>query len=249
MPPIKSILFDCDNTLVLSEDIAFEGCAHLSNEILEKHGIATRYDGPTLMHEFVGLNFRGLMQRLQAKHGFTMAADEADAYVDRELGAICTNLSEKCQPCEGVDAVLEKLQQEGKYGMAIVSSSAMPRVQASIKKVAQDRYFPDGTVFSAASSLTPPSSKPDPAVYLFACTKLGVDPGACVAIEDSRSGATAAKNAGIPLMGYVGPYMSEGGKEKQEQMAKMLIEECGAITIMYHWSEFWDKLKEVETAA
>ncbi|KAI1336087.1 HAD-like domain-containing protein [Xylariaceae sp. FL0016] len=249
MPPIKSVLFDCDNTLVLSEEIAFDGCAQLSNEILKKYGIDKTYSGPELMHEFVGLNFRGLMQRLQARHGFTMADADVDAYVGRELDAICENLSARCRPCEGVDDVLEKMKQDGQYKMAIVSSSAMPRVQASIKKVGQDKYFPEGTVFSAASSLNPPSSKPDPAIYLFACTKLGVDPKQCVAVEDSRSGATAARNAGIPLMGYVGPYMEEGGKAKQDEMAKMLREECGAITIIYHWSEFWDKLKEVEAAA
>ncbi|KAI0597369.1 HAD-like domain-containing protein [Biscogniauxia sp. FL1348] len=247
MPPIKSILFDCDNTLVLSEEIAFEGCAQLSNEILEKHGKPERYDGPTLMHDFVGLNFRGLMKRLQAKHGFTMDPQEEDEYHDRELDAICKNLTAKCQPCEGVDPVLEKLHDEGKYQLAIVSSSAMPRVMASIIKVAQDKFFGD-RIYSAASSLTPPSSKPDPAIYLHACEKLGVSPRECVAIEDSRSGATAAKNAGIPLMGYVGPYLAEGGKEKQDQMAKLLKEELGAITVMYHWDEFWDKLKEVEAA-
>lgn len=34
----------------------------------------------------------------------------------------------------------------------------------------------------------------------------------------------------------------------QEKMAKMLTEECGAITIMYHWSEFFDALKKVEAS-
>lgn len=248
MPPIKELLFDCDNTLVLSEDIAFEGCSQLANEILEKYGFPDRYDGPTLMHEFVGLGFRGQMQRLQGKYGFTMGEDEVESYASRELDTICKNLVEKCEPCEGVDDVLAQLKQDGKYGLTIVSSSAMPRVEASIKKTGQDKYFPQGRVFSAASSLNPPSSKPDPAIYLFACAKLGADPRQCVAIEDSKSGATAARNAGIPLMGYVGPYLAEGGKEKQEEMARYLKEELGAITVMYHWSEFWDKLKEVEAA-
>ena len=66
-----------------------------------------------------------------------------------------------------------------------------------------------------------------------------------MAVEDSRSGATAAKNAKIPLIGYVGPY--EG--EEQDQMAKMLKEECGAIVVMRHWSEFEECLKKVEEAS
>ncbi|KAI0472645.1 hypothetical protein GGR56DRAFT_651290 [Xylariaceae sp. FL0804] len=115
MPPIRSILFDCDNTLVLSEDIAFEGCAALSNEILAAKGIDdVRYEPAKLQHEFVGLNFTGLMRRLQERHGFTMTAEEEEAYVARELDAICEALAARCQPCEGVDAVLEKLSAEGK---------------------------------------------------------------------------------------------------------------------------------------
>ena len=53
--------------------------------------------------------------------------------------------------------------------------------------------------------------------------------------------------AGIPCIGYVGPYLAEGGKEKQEEMAKILTEDCGVATIMYDWSEFWDKLKLMES--
>ncbi|KAI7543306.1 hypothetical protein KC317_g16337, partial [Hortaea werneckii] len=59
MSPIKYLLFDCDNTLVLSEDLAFAGCATLANEILSAHNIPHRYTGPTLQHEFVGMGFKG----------------------------------------------------------------------------------------------------------------------------------------------------------------------------------------------
>jgi len=61
-----------------------------------------------------------------------------------------------------------------------------------------------------ASSLEKPTSKPNPAIYHYACKQIGIPEGQCVAIEDSRSGATAAKNAKIPLIGYVGPYYDEG---------------------------------------
>ncbi|KAK4916201.1 hypothetical protein LTR28_013447, partial [Elasticomyces elasticus] len=65
MPPIKEILFDCDNTLVLSEEIAFEACAELANEILAKNNKSERYTGPALLKDFVGQNFRGMMVSLQ----------------------------------------------------------------------------------------------------------------------------------------------------------------------------------------
>ena len=182
---------------------------------------------------------------LQKKHGFSMTPEEVDAYVDRELGAVTTKLSEKCQPCPGVPEQLEKLKQEG-YPMSVVSTSAKPRVVASIKKVGIDHYFPDEHVYSAATSLNPPSSKPDPAIYNYACKQLGVKNEECITVEDSKSGATAAKRANIPLIGYVGVYGIEDGPEKMEQMAKLLTEECGARAIMYDWKDFPEILKKVE---
>ncbi|EKG15058.1 Haloacid dehalogenase-like hydrolase [Macrophomina phaseolina MS6] len=245
MPKIKEILFDCDNTLVLSEELAFEACAELANEILEKKGISDRYTGPSLLKDFVGQNFRGMMVSLTKKYHFELAPEEFDAYVERELGKVIEKLEAKAEPCPGVPETLEQLYNEKKYGLAVVSSSALSRVEASLRKVGIDKYFPHGHVFSAASSLPKPTSKPDPAIYFHACKTIGVDPKECVAIEDSRSGATAAKNAGIPLIGYVGPY--EKGEE-QERIAKMLKEECGAIYIMYHWNEFPEALKKVEAS-
>jgi len=49
-----------------------------------------------------------------------------------------------------------------------------------------------------------PLTKPDPAVYLLACERLGVDPTASVAIEDSVNGVTAAKAAGMAAVAVPG---------------------------------------------
>jgi hypothetical protein len=52
--------------------------------------------------------------------------------------------------------------------------------------------------------------------------------------------------AGIPCIGYVGIYGIEDGKEKMEQMAKLLTEETKCKAIMYDWKEFQECLKKVE---
>ena len=66
-PQIKQILFDCDNTLVLSEHLAFEACAGLANELLAAHGLPDRYTPSSLLssssHE---LRTRPLPRRLPA---------------------------------------------------------------------------------------------------------------------------------------------------------------------------------------
>jgi HAD superfamily hydrolase (TIGR01509 family) len=175
-----------------------------------------------------------------------MPPEQLDEYVGRELSAVIAKLSAKAEPCPGVPEQLERLAQAG-YPMSVVSTSAKPRVVASLKKAGIDKYFPDEHVYSAATSLNPPSSKPDPKIYLYACEQLGVKPEECVTVEDSKSGATAAMRAGIPLVGYVGVYGVEEGKEKMEQMAKLLTEQCKADAIMYHWDEFPGILKKLES--
>jgi beta-phosphoglucomutase-like phosphatase (HAD superfamily) len=67
-----------------------------------------------------------------------------------------------------------------------------------------------------------------------------------VTVEDSKSGATAAMRAGIPLIGYVGIYGLEEGKEKEAQMAKALTEVTKADYIMYDWKEFPEAIKKIE---
>ncbi|KAJ3745490.1 HAD-superfamily hydrolase [Lentinula detonsa] len=234
------ILFDCDNTLVLSEALAFEACAELSNEILSSQNVTDRYTGEQLLVDFVGKNFRGMLMDLQDKYKFTIPSEQLEKYVAMEEEKVIEKLREKLVPCVGANDVLEKLAKSGKYQFAVVSSSAHRRVMASLEKANQATYFPSDGVFSAATSLPKPTSKPDPAIYLFACEKLGAPPATCVAVEDSKSGATSAVRAGIPLIAYVGSYETP---EKRDEMAKAL-KDIGAAAIMYEWVEFENCLEQ-----
>lgn len=238
---ITHLLFDCDNTLVLSESLAFEACAELANEILASRGIPQRYTGPELLHEFVGQNFRGMMVSLKAKFAYEMSDAELNTYVSAEEDKVIEKLREKLQPCVGVEAELSKLAAAKKYHLAVVSSSALRRVQASIEKVGQNKYFQDVDVFSAATSLPTPTSKPDPAIYNFAMEKLGAKPENCVAVEDSKSGATAAFRAHIPTIGYTGSY-----EEEEKERIKKVLEEAGVAIVIDHWEEFEGALEKIE---
>ncbi|KAK7006017.1 Haloacid dehalogenase-like hydrolase [Favolaschia claudopus] len=241
MSSIRCLLFDCDNTLVLSETLAFEACAELANEILESQGVSDRYTGHALFTEFVGQNFRGMMSSLQKKYSLDLPPATFDDYVTREEDRVIGKIKAALQPCVGVDDELARLFTSGWYEMAVVSSSAKRRVEASIDKVGMDKYFPRDKIFSAATSLEKPTSKPDPAIYLHACKVLGKQPGECVAVEDSKSGTLSAVRAGIHTIGYVGSYEPE----KQEEM-RAILKEAGAEPIMSHWSEFSACLEKIE---
>jgi HAD superfamily hydrolase (TIGR01509 family) len=230
---------------VQSERLAFEACTELSNEALKKHGVNTTYTVDRLLEEFVGHNFRNMLLGMQKQHNFKMSDEELDDYVQRELGEVIKKLSQKAVECPGVTQELTKLKEQG-YPMSVVSTSAKSRVVASLQKVKIDHFFPNEHVYSAATSLDPPSSKPDPAIYLHACKELGVKPEECVTVEDSKSGSTSAMRAGVPLIAYVGIYGIEDSKEKMDEMAKVLTEQTKAKAVMYDWKEFGDILKKIE---
>ena len=53
-------------------------------------------------------------------------------------------------------------------------------------------------------------SKPDPEGFVAAARELGVDPAACIVVEDSANGIAAGIAAGMRVIG-VGPHAAEGG--------------------------------------
>ncbi|KAI1611892.1 HAD-like domain-containing protein [Exophiala viscosa] len=241
MPP-KFIFFDCDNTLVLSEDLAVEGCADLVNQILATKGVPERFTPETLIANFIGHTFRSIIVSLQQQYGFSLAPEELKAYVKMEEERVIAQFTEQGRPTDGSLEVFERLQHDSRYTLAVVSSSAIGRIRASLAKTGHDNFLDPNHVFSAASSLPCPTAKPNPAIYLYAMERLGAGPKECVAIEDSISGCRAAVQAGIPTIGYVGAYHTD---MKRCEMMERLID-AGCQGILWDWSEFEDTLAEME---
>ena len=50
--------------------------------------------------------------------------------------------------------------------------------------------------------------KPDPDIFLLAAERLGVEPGECLVVEDSRNGLIAAERAGMSRVGFNGAEMT-----------------------------------------
>ncbi len=194
------------------------------------------------MSEFVGQNFRGMLLSLMKKHNLVIPDDKLAKYVAAEEDAVISKMQEDpgLQRCEGVEEALNSLKDQ--YLLAVVSSSALRRVNASLKKTKLDHFF-ESRVFSAATSLPKPTSKPDPAIYKFAVEKLGKKPEECVAVEDSKSGTLSAVRAGLRVIGYTGCY--EG--EERDTMEKTLREN-GAGVVMGSWEEFGSALEHIEKA-
>ncbi|KAJ9603993.1 hypothetical protein H2200_011515 [Cladophialophora chaetospira] len=238
---IKYLFFDCDNTLVLSEDVASEVCCDLINDILKIKGCAVRFSSEKLISDFVGLNFRRIMAILQQQYGFQLSQTELKTYIRIQEERVITNIRAKTKPCPGVRAVLARLSRLG-VDMAVVSSSSLCRIRACLETTGLLEFFDDNKIFSAADSLPVPSSKPDPAIYLHALEKLGAPASACLTVEDSMSGARAALGANLKCLGYVGSTHTYG---KRIEMATYL-RNAGCVEIMWHWGNYGRHLSTVE---
>ena len=82
----------------------------------------------------------------------------------------------------GVKAFLEKCRELPVRKVIVTSSRPEEKMPdfVSVKEVKRGKPFPD--------------------VYLFACRKLGMEPGECLAIEDSPNGVRSAYSAGVKVV-------------------------------------------------
>lgn len=78
---------------------------------------------------------------------------------------------------------------------AVASSSTSGQIQACLGSLDVLHHF---EAFAGGDEVA--RAKPDPALYLLAAERLGVDPAECVAFEDSENGAKAALAAGLRVV-------------------------------------------------
>lgn len=96
-----------------------------------------------------------------------------------------------------IEEVLICLKEAG-YRLAVASSGAYASVMNVLEQTKLTTYFElivSGQQFA--------KSKPDPEIYRYTATHLGLLESECLAIEDSEHGVKAAQAAGIDVLGLV----------------------------------------------
>ncbi|HYN96024.1 MAG TPA: HAD family hydrolase, partial [Pilimelia sp.] len=210
----RVLLLDADGNLFPSEEPAFVASADVTNRFLASLGIATRYTAEYLLATTTGKNFRTTAVDLATANGVRLAragdpagdtgpgaltADLLDRWVAQEKEVVTAHLGRVLRPDPAVLAPLHRLA--ARYPLAAVSSSALSRLDVCFRATGLAGLLPPDRRFSAEDSLPRPTSKPDPAVYLFAADRQGVAPAQAVAIEDALPGVQSAVAAGIPTVG------------------------------------------------
>ena len=95
---------------------------------------------------------------------------------------------------DGLIELLIELKQL-KFKTAVASGSTLDEIQAIVKHLKIDEHFD----FLCSSSQVP-KGKPAPDIFLYAASKLGVDPTKCVVLEDAPSGLCAGKAANMHVI-------------------------------------------------
>jgi HAD superfamily hydrolase (TIGR01509 family) len=182
------VIFDNDGVLVDSEP--------LSNTILAAYltelGHPTTYEES--LRDYMGAAMHRVHDIVRERTGQDLPADFDDTFHGRVFAAFERELA----AVDGVTEVLEKLRADA-VPYCVASSGSHERIRVGHRTTGLDRWFREGTVFSAQDV---GRGKPAPDLFLHAAERMGVPPERCVVVEDSRLGVQAALAAGMDVYGF-----------------------------------------------
>jgi len=214
------IIFDCDGVLVDSEVLS---CRCLT-EVLAAHGINLGLD--QALDLFLGRSTTAVIEYYQA-----MGRSIPDQFSSELRAGVRAVFVSALRPIEGVGSVLERLQ----IPHCVASSSDVDRVSLSLCLTGLAPHF-DSNLYTAQMV---ERGKPAPDLFLYAAGKMQADPRRTLVIEDSVSGVTAAKAAGMTAWGFV------GGSHYRSRDGKAILLGAGADRVFERMADFWP----IETAA
>ncbi|MCX7645773.1 MAG: HAD family hydrolase [Rhodobacteraceae bacterium] len=180
------VIFDCDGVLIDSEIIS----ARMLVAALAERGV--RIDLDYVARHFLGRSYPTVMRTIRTDFGIDLPPEFEEDYRARLLAAFERDL----RPMPGARAVLEALRAP----WCVATSSSRVRAQRSLeisglRDLVGERLFTAGDVRNG---------KPAPDLFLHASGQMGVEPSACLVIEDSLNGIRAARAAGMRVWRFTG---------------------------------------------
>ncbi len=225
---VEVLLCDADGNLFGSEEPAFVASAAITNRVLAELGVARAFTPDELRRRAIGRNFRATTLELAREAGVTLEPDVLECWVEVERRAVVEELRSTLRPDPRVQGPVRRIANRAR--LALVSSSALSRLDACLQATALDDLFPPDVRFSAEDSLPAPRSKPDPAVYVHAGQRLGVAGAAAIAVEDAAAGALSALRAGFPTVGNLHFVAPDERAERADE-----LREAGVAAVVPTW--------------
>jgi HAD superfamily hydrolase (TIGR01509 family) len=182
------IIFDCDGVLIDSERLA----VRTESQILTELGWPlTEAD---VIERFVGRSSVYMQRVIEEQLGRTV---DWKVQFEHRVREVCER---ELVPVEGVIDALDQIT----VPTCVASSSSHQMLDFKLGLTGLAERFA-GRIFSADDVA---HGKPDPAVFLFAASTLGVAPSRCAVIEDSASGVEAGLAAGMAVFAFSGGVTS-----------------------------------------
>ncbi|MCJ2070541.1 HAD family hydrolase [Methylobacterium sp. J-030] len=180
------VIFDCDGVLVDSEPLSL---ACLTAGLTR---IGVPIDLATVRARFTGTSMPSIMAHIARDYGVTAPPDFVEAVKAETLALFDAELRAMRGVAEAVAAL--------GLPTCVASSSDPVRLRHSLTLTGLLPLF-GAHVFSSTQVQR---GKPDPDLFLFAAERMGVPPEACLVVEDSVPGVTAARSAGMRVAGFTG---------------------------------------------
>ena len=197
---VRALIFDVDGTLAETEDVH----RNAFNDAFAEFDLGWSWDRDL---------YRELLQvtggRERIGHYAHLLGTSVDAAAIHALKTRLYNerigmRSVALRP--GVERLIRHAR-ERDIALAIATTTSRPNILSLLEATLGSSS--SGWFASIRTGEDVTAKKPDPEVYLKALADLDVDPGACLAFEDSRNGLVAARAAGLYTIITPGIYTSE----------------------------------------
>ncbi|WP_321930321.1 HAD family hydrolase [Paraburkholderia guartelaensis] len=204
--PIQALICDCDGVLIDSEAVA----ARVLVRELEARWPGV--DAAPVVMPLLGQRIERVLGGAGEALGRSLTVADVDA-----IRTVAEAEAREAPLFPGVVAALEAVA----LTKACASNSYTAVVCEVLARNGLDRFF--GAHVYCADIVARP--KPAPDVYLAAAQGMDVSPAACLVVEDSVTGVSAARAAGMTVLGFVGGTHVGGDAHAHE------LRDAGAIEI------------------
>lgn len=194
-----ALIFDMDGVLVDSNPFHLQKMV----DLLTEHQIAFVRDELPMQvlgqrNDTIFRHFFGPDITIERCHSLS---EELEARFRQSFGP-------HARPLDGLTELLNECDRAG-VPMAVASSAMRKNVEFVVEALGFGRYF-----YHLVSGDEVSHAKPDPEIYLKSAERLGLEPGSCVAFEDSFPGIEAAKRSGMKCVGLASTFPFEALREK-----------------------------------
>ncbi|MDK9695621.1 MAG: HAD-IA family hydrolase [Siculibacillus sp.] len=180
------VIFDCDGVLIDSEIVV----ARLEAEAMTELGLPMTVEA--VCARFAGTTTKEVWETVEHELGRPLPP----GFVAAHLAHVRDVFSRDLRAVPGARAMVEGLG----LPACVASSTRLPSLIDNLATCGLAELF-DGRIYSASQVKR---AKPAPDVFMFAASQMGADPVDCLVIEDSVAGVTAARRAGMNVVGFVG---------------------------------------------